>query len=167
MPVGWKPGDGPPVPFPHSPYALQHAKDEQKGDRKVMLAACKKFGAALQYASPQLRADPEVVLAATEKTPLPLQWADPKLWLDEDFRSACIKRHGYGLLKYYRKTQMMIRAEMNCVHESGLASDLLNLDIITKTMTAEKVRQYSAEVKEMNSPRSAFLDSSMTTQSLD
>merc|ERR1719327_1791950 len=91
MPVGWKPGDGPPVPFPHSPYALQHAKDEQKGDRKVMLAACKKFGAALQYASPQLRADPELVLVASEKSPLPLQWADPKLWLDEDFMTACVK----------------------------------------------------------------------------
>jgi hypothetical protein len=158
----WKVGEGPPVPFPHSPYALQHATEEQKGDRALMLAACKKFGAALQYASPKLRADAELVLVASEKTPLPLQWADPRLWLDSDFMTACVKRHGYGILKYYRKTRMMMRAELNCVHESGLSSDLLNLDLISKTITADRVRQYSTDVRLMNSPSiGPSLDSSM------
>lgn len=165
MPPGWKPGDGPPVPFPHSPYALQHATDEQKGDRALILAACKKFGASLQYAAPELRKDAEIVLVATEKSPLPLQWADPKLWLDEQFMATCVKRHGYGLLKYYRKTRMMMRAELSCVHEGGLSSDLHNLDVIQKTMVADRVRQYSAEVKELNSPRLGTpLESSMTTE---
>jgi hypothetical protein len=130
-----------------------------------MLAACKKFGAALQYAAPRLRADPEIVLVATEKTPLPLQWADPKLWLDQDFVRVCVKRHGYGLLKYYRKTPMMMRAELNCVHEQGLASDLLNLDIIQKKMTVDRVRQYSTMVSEMNSPRPGTSMSTMSAVS--
>lgn len=168
MPYGWKPGDGPPVPFPNSPYALQHAKEDQKGDRALMLAACRKFGAALQYASPQLRADPELVLVASEKSPLPLQFADPKLWLDDDFMKVCVKRHGYGLLKYHRKTQMMMRAEQNCSHESGLASDLHNLDVVAKRITAERVRQYSSEIKEMNSPRlGTSLNGSMMTENSD
>jgi hypothetical protein len=43
---------------------LQHASEELRGDREVVLAAVQQNGGALRYASEELRGDREFMLAA-------------------------------------------------------------------------------------------------------
>ena len=44
--------------------ALQHAADEFKSDRGIVLAAVHSDGWALEYASDEFKSDPEIVLIA-------------------------------------------------------------------------------------------------------
>ena len=55
--------------------ALQHASEELRNDREVVLAAVKQNGKALELASEELRNDMAVVVEAVQQRPASFNYA--------------------------------------------------------------------------------------------
>ncbi|CAK0898393.1 unnamed protein product, partial [Prorocentrum cordatum] len=68
-----------------------------RGDRQVVLAAVRRWGAALQFAAPELRADREVALAAVGVDGLSLPYVAPELRGDREVVLAAVRSCGSSL----------------------------------------------------------------------
>ena len=77
--------------------ALQHASEELKGDREVVMAALKQNGYALQHASEELKGDREVVMAAVKQNGYALRQACEELKGDREVIMAAVKQNGNAL----------------------------------------------------------------------
>lgn len=75
---------------------LEHAPDEAKRDREVVLAAVAKDGLALRHAHPSLQADRDVVLVAIAENGCALQYACACLKEDLDVVLAAVARHWWA-----------------------------------------------------------------------
>merc|ERR1711862_644465 len=64
---------------------LQHASEELKADKELVLCAVQLNGLALQYASRQLQADQDIVIAAVAENSLAFQFAAVRLKSNRDF----------------------------------------------------------------------------------
>ena len=88
--------------------ALEHASDELKADREVVLAAVKQDGNALKYAGGKLKSDREVVLAAVKQNGNALEYADDLLKAEREVVLAAImnfrpaKRHAPSLSFFFK-----------------------------------------------------------------
>ena len=74
---------------PRAP-TLELATKELKGDRKFVLAAVQKDGAALRFASEELKGDREIVLAAVQNDGYALECASEKLKPDRGIVLAAV-----------------------------------------------------------------------------
>jgi cell division protein ZapA (FtsZ GTPase activity inhibitor)/lambda repressor-like predicted transcriptional regulator len=70
--------------------ALRFASEELKGDREIVLAAVHKHGAALRFASEELKGDREIVLAAVQNDGYALECASEKLKADRGIVLAAV-----------------------------------------------------------------------------
>ena len=64
--------------------SLEHASEELRSDRKLVMIAVSQDGIALRFASKELRSDRDVVMAATSNEWRALQFASEELRSDED-----------------------------------------------------------------------------------
>ncbi|MBD97598.1 hypothetical protein CL648_02200, partial [bacterium] len=76
---------------------LQHASEELKGNREVVLAAVRQDGYALEYASEELKGDREVVLEAVKQDGYALEHASAELKGDREVVLEAVKQDGRAL----------------------------------------------------------------------
>ena len=77
--------------------ALQHASEELKGDRQVVLEAVKQNGHALRHAAEELKRDRGVVMEAVKQSGYALQHASEELKRDRGVVMEAVKHNGHAL----------------------------------------------------------------------
>ena len=70
--------------------ALQHATDELKGEREIVMKAISQEGHALAHATDELKGDREIVMKAVAEDGWSLQYATEKLRGDADLIEAAL-----------------------------------------------------------------------------
>ena len=77
--------------------ALQHATEELRGDREIVMAALSQDGWALEYATEVLRGNREIVMKAVTQKGLALQYATEALRGDREIVMAAVSQNGWAL----------------------------------------------------------------------
>jgi superoxide dismutase len=78
-------------------YALEHASEELRADRELVLKSVEIDGSDLKYASDVLRADKEVVLRAINSVGSALEYATENLRADRAFIMIAVEENGSAL----------------------------------------------------------------------
>ena len=78
---------------------FQHASDELRADRTVVIEAVKQNGFALEYASDELRADRTVVIEAVKQNGFALEYASDELRADRGVIEEATKTNAHALLQ--------------------------------------------------------------------
>ena len=76
---------------------LQHAPEELKGDREIVMTAVSQDGWALQFATEELRGDREIVMAAVSQRGRALQFATEELKADREIVMTAVSKGGSAL----------------------------------------------------------------------
>ena len=77
--------------------ALRFAAEELKGDRKIVMTAVSSFGSALKFAAEELKGDPEIVMMAVSKNGCVLQFATEELRRDLEIVMQAVSVDGDAL----------------------------------------------------------------------
>ena len=79
------------------PRALQHATEELRGDREIVVKAVSHFGFALQFATEELKCDRELVMAAVCQAGRALRYATEELRGDREIVMTAVSQNGSAL----------------------------------------------------------------------
>ena len=91
--------------------ALEHAVNNLKKDKEIVLAAVKKRGYALEYAHKSLKKDREIVLEAVKEEGYALEYADRKFRKDREIVLEAVKNDGSAIVfanKIFRKDKEIV-----------------------------------------------------------
>ena len=115
------------------PAALEHATEEQKGDREIVMTAVSSSGFALRHAAEKLKADREIVTKAVSKSGCALQFATEELRGDHEIVMQAVSVDGDALeyaTKNLREDEEMLQQALersrNCGEVVGLKVVLLS-----------------------------------------
>ena len=115
------------------PAALEHATEELKGDREIVMAAVSKYGFTLQFAAEELKGDREIVTKAVSKCGCALQFATEELRGDREIVMQAVSVDGDALeyaTKSLREDEEMLQHALersrNCGEVVGLKVVLLS-----------------------------------------
>ena len=97
--------------------ALEHAPEELRNDRQIVLTAVRQEGAALIYASPECQNDKEVVLVAVQQRGLALQFASTNLRSDKEVVLAAVNSN-HNALRYAHGEAL--RRDRDCLVAAGM-----------------------------------------------
>ena len=78
-------------------HALQHAKEEMRGDREIVMKAVSENGYALKHATEELRGDREVVMKAVSRNGYALKHATEELRGDREVVMKAVSQYGFAL----------------------------------------------------------------------
>ena len=79
------------------PRALEHATEELKGNREIVMKAVSHFGFALQFATEELKCDRELVMTAVSRNGWALQCATEELKADREIVMTAVSQNGSAL----------------------------------------------------------------------
>ena len=115
------------------PYELEHAAEELKGDREIVMTAVSKNGMALQFATEELKGDREIVMAAVSQHGMALQFASEELKGDREIVMTAVSQDGWALnfaTKDLREDEEMLQLALagprNYRHMVGMKVTLLS-----------------------------------------
>ena len=108
---------------------LQHAPEELRGDREIVMTAVSQQGGVLQFATEELKGDRQIVMTAVSQDGWALQFAREELRGDREIVMATVSQHGGALQFATEELKADHEIVMTAVSKTGWALEYATKDL--------------------------------------